>query len=184
MVVEVRDENVSMRVDSHVVRPRQLGGRPASTTKLGLGFPLRSEDKHRAALSSQKSQHGKCPAVPQSELNLVVDNDDVSSGSCCQPFWSEHLSCSKSALELAVQIKERNTFVVVIRDCNLALLGGVRSGQVKYIEPVRSGQASRLSYFGYNDPYGSLELAREPPPDSPPGYEDPGAAEHLKNLQF
>ena len=50
VVVEVRDENVSMRVDSHVVRPRQLAGRPASTTKLALCFSLRSEDKHRAAL--------------------------------------------------------------------------------------------------------------------------------------
>ena len=46
VVVEVRDENIAVRVDSHVMRPRQLGGRPASITKLGLGFPLRSEDKH------------------------------------------------------------------------------------------------------------------------------------------
>ena len=46
VVVEVRDENITVRVDSDIVRPRQLGGRPASTTKLGLGFPLRSEDKH------------------------------------------------------------------------------------------------------------------------------------------
>ena len=50
VVVEVRDENVSVRVDSHVVRPRQLTGRPASTSKLALCFSLRSEDKHRAAL--------------------------------------------------------------------------------------------------------------------------------------
>ena len=50
VVVEVRDENVSMRVDSHVVRARQLAGRPTSTTKLALCFSLRSEDKHRAAL--------------------------------------------------------------------------------------------------------------------------------------
>ena len=50
VVVEVRDENVSMRVDGHVVRTRQLAGRAASTAKLALCFSLRSEDKHRAAL--------------------------------------------------------------------------------------------------------------------------------------
>ena len=63
VVVEVRDENISVRVDSHVVRPSQLGGGAATTAELTLCFSLRSEDKDRAALSSQQSQHGKCPAV-------------------------------------------------------------------------------------------------------------------------
>ena len=52
VVVEVRDDNISMRVDSHIVRARQLGGRAAPASKLPLCFPLRTEDKDRAALSS------------------------------------------------------------------------------------------------------------------------------------
>ena len=120
---------------------------------------------------AEQSQHCKCLTV--TEINLVVDNNDISICCCCDSFRSEHLSCSEPALELSVQIEERNTFVVVIRDCDLTLLDGVKSSEMS--APVF------FTYFGHNNPYWSLQLAWKPAPHPPPGYEEPGAAEHLKS---
>ena len=79
---------------------------------------------------SSPGHHKYLTVTALAQLNLVVDDNDISICCCCDSFRSEHLSCSKSALELSVQIKERNTFVLVIRDSDLTLLDGVKSSKM------------------------------------------------------